>query len=128
MNALQTTPQSGGWETRIGHGISTEQSQEPITTQTDQSAAGTRQITERKTQRKRKECPTEVEQNHNRARLTKRTQMTSEVQASSEVYAHNAIVNPQPKSFMESARIQHSMNTMQRHGGVYYNRMPIHPR
>ena len=48
-----------------------------------------------------------MEQNHNRARLTKRTQMTPEVQASSEVYAHSAIVNPQPRPVMERARIQH---------------------
>ena len=75
--------------------------------QTDHSVAGTRRITERKTQRKRKECPTEVEQSHNRSRLTKRTQTAPEVQASLEVYAHSAIVNPQPRPFMESARIQH---------------------
>ena len=107
MNALQTTPQSGGWEARIGQGISTEQPQEPIAMQTDQSAAGTRRITERKTQQKRKECPTEVEHNHNRARLTKRTQTMPEVQASSEEYAHNTIVNSQPRPLMKRARIQH---------------------
>ena len=49
VNALQTTPQSGRWETRIGHRISTEQPQEPIAMQTDHSVAGTRRITERKT-------------------------------------------------------------------------------
>ena len=67
-----TTPQSGGWATRIGHGSYTEQPQELPARQLDQVDACTTQITERKAQivhsaRKRKECPTEEEQMYNRS-------------------------------------------------------------
>jgi hypothetical protein len=109
--ASLTTSQSGGWELRIRHGVSTEKPQEQPVMQTDQSDAGTRQITERKARtthsaRKQKEC-TEVKQIHKRSRHTERTQTTPEEQASLDAHAYSTIVNQQPRPIMESERIQH---------------------
>ena len=82
-----TTPQSGGWATRIGHGCSLEQIQEQPARHSEYADARTTQTTERKAQiihsaRKRKESPTKEEQIHNRPRYTESTQTTLEVQAS----------------------------------------------
>jgi hypothetical protein len=68
-----TTPQSGGWATRIGHGCYLEQLQEQPAKQLDHINACTTQTTEREAQithsaRKRKESPTNEEQIHNRPR------------------------------------------------------------
>ena len=78
MTVLLTTPQSGGWESRIGHGSSTEQLQELPARQMDQAVDGTLQINERMAQtapcaRKRKECPTKAEQRNIRSRYTEST-------------------------------------------------------
>jgi uncharacterized protein involved in copper resistance len=64
MTVLLTTPQSGGWVSRIGHGRSTEKPQERSARQMDQADADTMQIAKRKAQtdhsaRKRKECLTD---------------------------------------------------------------------
>jgi hypothetical protein len=87
MTVLLTTPQSGGWESRIGHGSSTEQLQELSARQMDKADDGTLQINERMAQtvpcaRKRKECPTKAEQRSIRSRYTESTHTTLEVQAS----------------------------------------------
>ena len=108
---MLSTPQSGGWVTRIGIGISTEQPQELLAMQMDQADACTMQITERKAQithsaQKRKECPMEVEQIYNQTRYTESTQMTPEVQKSWEAYSHSTFVNQPSRPIMESKQIQ----------------------
>jgi hypothetical protein len=69
VTALLTTPQSGGWVTRIGYGSTMEQPQERPARQMDQAGAGTMQTNKPKAQtdhsaRKRKESPTEEEQRY----------------------------------------------------------------
>jgi hypothetical protein len=103
---LLTTPP------RIGRGSSTEQPQELLAIQMNQADACTTQITERKAQRahsarKRKECPTEVEQIYNRSRYTESMQTTQEVQVSWEAYSHSTLVTQPSRPIMESERIQH---------------------
>ena len=93
---LLTTPQSGGWESRIGLGSSTEQLQKLSARQMDQAAEGTLEINERKAQtvpcaRKQMECPTKAEQRYNRLRYTESTQTTLEVQASWETCSHSTL-------------------------------------
>ena len=50
MTVLLTTPQPGGWESRVGHGSSTEQLQELPARQMDQTADGILQTNERMAQ------------------------------------------------------------------------------
>jgi hypothetical protein len=109
---LLTTPQSGGWVTRIGHGSYTEQPQELPARKLDQVDACITQITERKAQilhsaRKRKECPTEEKQMYNRLRYTESTQTTLKVKASWKAYLHSTPVTQASRPIMESERIQH---------------------
>ena len=106
-----TTPQSGGWETGIGHGCYLEQLQEQPARQSDHVDACTTQTTERKAQnihsaRKRKESPTKAEQIRNRSRYSESTQAMLEVQAS---WAHSNItpVIQASRPITESERIQH---------------------
>ena len=112
MTVLLTTPQSGGRVPRIGHGSSTEQTQELPARQMDQADADTMQIIERTAQtahsaRKRKECPTEAEQRYNRSRYKESTQTTPEVQASWETYSQRTIDYQPHKPIMTSEWIQH---------------------
>ena len=112
MTVLLTTPQPGGWESRVGHGSSTEQLQELPARQMDQAVDGTLQINERTAQtvpcaRKRKECPTKAEQRHIRSRYTESTHTTLEVQASWETCSHSTLDNSTPRPVIVSEWIQH---------------------
>ena len=112
MTVLLTTPQSGGWESRIGHGSSTEQLQELSARQMDKADDGTLQINERMAQtvpcaRKRKECPTKAEQRNIRSRYTESTHTTLEVQASWETCSHSTLATPTPRPVIGSEWIQH---------------------
>jgi hypothetical protein len=108
----QTTPESGEWATRIGHGSYLEHLQEQPARQLDHADACTTQKTERKAQaihssRKRKESPMNEEQIHNRPRYTKSTQTTLEVQASWEEHSNSTPVTQAPRLITESERIQY---------------------
>ena len=80
--------------------------------QMDHPDVNTEQTTERgarktHSSRKRKECPTEVEQIHNRSRHTGCTQTTPAVQASVEADSTGTNDNPLSRPFRESGWIQH---------------------
>ena len=112
VTALLTTPQSGGWVTRIGHGSPMEQPQERPAGQMDRAGADTRQTKERKAHtdhsaRKRKECPTEEEHRCTRSRYTESTQTAPAVQALWETYSHSTPVTQAPRPSMASEWIQH---------------------
>ena len=112
MTDLLTTPQTGGQVPRIGHGSSTEQTQELPASQRDQADTDVMQLNGRMSQtahsaRKRKECPTAAEQHHNRSRHKESTQTTPEVQASWETYSQRTAVNQPHRSIQTSGWIQH---------------------
>ena len=97
---------------RIGHGSSTEQTQELPASQRDQADADVMQLNGRMAQtansaRKRKECPTAAEQHHNQSQHKESTQTTPEVQASWETYSQRTIVTQPHRSIQTSGSIQH---------------------
>ena len=124
MTVWLTTPQSGGWATRIGHERSLEQIQEQTARHSEYVDARTTQTTERKAQiihsaRKRKESPTKEELIRNRPRYTESTQTTLEVQAS---WKHSNItpVTQASRPITGSELIQHQCQpcdrTLMAHG------------
>ena len=112
MTVLLTTPQSGGWEPRIGHGSSTEKLQELSARQMDKADDDTLQINERMAHtvpcaRKRKECPTKAEQRNIRSRYMESTHTTLEVQVSLETGSHSTLATSTSRPVIGSEWIQH---------------------
>ena len=96
----------------IGNGCSLEQIQEQPARHSEYVDACTTQTTERMAQtihsaRKRKECPTKVEQRNTRSRYAESTHTTLEVQASWETCSHSTLVTSTPRPVIGSEWIQH---------------------
>ena len=111
-NVTLPAPQSSGWETRTGHGSYVEELQERTARQEDHVDAYATQTSERTAQpghsaRKRKECPTEEGQKHNRSRHMECTQTTAAVHTLLEADSISPPVNTLSRPNRESGWIQH---------------------